>query len=142
MCVTSRPGPRRSCRRANGSRTRSSKLVSLFQPFAPTEVWQHGHGNLKQLVTEWYKDDPAFAGVEVVAWCKLLKDKDAQPGSTSMVSKFSFEYTPSRKRRSLDALLGLCVVSVCDLSIYLSIYLWLYALRSAGWDCVVIARWV
>ena len=98
MCVTSRPGPRRSCRRANGSRTRSSKLVSLFQPFAPTEVWQHGHGNLKQLVTEWYKDDPAFAGVEVVAWCKLLKDKDAQPGSTSMVSKFSFEYTPSRKR--------------------------------------------
>ena len=60
MCVTSRPGPRRSCRRANGSRTRSSKLVSLFQPFAPTEVWQHGHGNLKQLVTEWYKDDPAF----------------------------------------------------------------------------------
>ena len=98
MCVTSRPGPRRSCRRANGSRTRSSKLVSLFQPFAPTEVWQHGHGNLKQLVTEWYKDDPAFAGVEVVAWCKLLKDKDTQPGSTSMVSKFSFEYTPSRKR--------------------------------------------
>ena len=80
--------------------------------------------------------------MEVVAWCKLLKDKDAQPGSTSMVSKFSFEYTPSRKRRSLDALLGLCVVSVCDLSIYLSIYLWLYAFRSAGWDCVVIARWV
>ena len=74
------------------------KLVSLFQPFAPTEVWQHGPGNLKQLITEWYKDDPAFAGVEVVAWCKLLKDKDTQPGSTSMVSKFSFEYTPSRKR--------------------------------------------
>ena len=74
------------------------KLVALFQPFAPTEVCQTGPGNLKQLITDWYKDDPAFAGVEVAAWCKLLKDKDAQPGSSSMVSKFSFEYTPRRKR--------------------------------------------
>ena len=74
------------------------RLVFLFQPFAPTEVWQHGPGNLKQLVTEWYMEHPAFAGLQPTDWCKLLKDKDAQPGSSSTVSKFSFEYTPSRKR--------------------------------------------
>ena len=74
------------------------RLVFLFQPFAPTEVWQHGPGNLKQLVTAWYMEHPAFAGLQPTDWCKLLKDKDAQPGSSSMVSKFSFEYTPSRKR--------------------------------------------
>ena len=77
------------------------RLVSLFQPFAPTEVWQHGPGNLKQLVTEWYKEHPAFEGLQPTAWCKLLKDKDVQPGTSSMVSKFSFQYTPKRKR-SLD----------------------------------------
>ena len=74
------------------------RLVSLFQPYAPTEVWQHGPGNLKQLITDWYKEHPAFAGLEATKWCKLLKDKDAKPGSSSMVSKFSFEYTPNRKR--------------------------------------------
>ena len=72
------------------------KLVAQFQPWAPTEVWQHGPGNLKQLITEWFKEDPAFAGLEVSAWCKLLKDQDAPPGSTSMFSKFCFEYTPRR----------------------------------------------
>ena len=74
------------------------RLLYLFQPHAPTEVWQHGPGNLKQLLTDWFKDHPVFVGLEVSDWCKLLKDKDASPGSSSLVSKFSFEYTPNRKR--------------------------------------------
>jgi hypothetical protein len=76
------------------------KLVAQFHPLAPTEVWQHGPGNLKQLITEWFKEDPTFAGLEVSAWCKLLRDQDAPPGSTSMVSKFCFEYTPNREKNS------------------------------------------
>ena len=33
---------------------------------------------LRQLITEWYKDDPAFADQPYYAWCKKLKDKKAE----------------------------------------------------------------
>ena len=45
------------------------RLVSLFHPYAPTEVSRLGPVNLKQLITEWYKDHPAFAGLPFSAWC-------------------------------------------------------------------------
>ena len=96
MCVTSRPGPRRSCRRANGSRTRSSSPSSSLSPRRRSGSTATATSSSSSL--NGTRTTPPFAGVEVVAWCKLLKDKDTQPGSTSMVSKFSFEYTPSRKR--------------------------------------------
>ena len=55
------------------------------------EVWQMGPGNFKQLITEWYQYHPTFAGLEINAWCKRLKET---PTSNSYVFKFSFEYTP------------------------------------------------
>ena len=64
------------------------RLFHLFQPHAPTDVWLMGPGNLKQLIIEWHKTHPAFAGVEVSVWCKRL------PQDNSVVYKFCFEYTP------------------------------------------------
>ena len=54
------------------------KLVAQFQPWAPTEVWQHGPGNLKQLITEWFKEDPAFAG-----WPLVVLVDDAREATRS-----------------------------------------------------------
>ena len=49
---------------------------------------------IKQLVTNRFKDHPAFAGHSFSAWCKTLKDHDAPPGTgRKSVMKFSFEYT-------------------------------------------------
>ena len=75
------------------------RLARLFQPHAPSEVWHKGPGNLRQLIVEWYKDDPTFAGLAENAWCKRVKINDPQehPGSgtsTHHVYKFCFEYTP------------------------------------------------
>eukprot|EP00964_Phaeocystis_antarctica_P117856 scaffold81685_cov57-Phaeocystis_antarctica.AAC.2 len=38
-------------------------LINLLQPHAPTEVLQLGPKRLTQLITEWYKDHPAYAGL-------------------------------------------------------------------------------
>ena len=75
------------------------RLASLFQPPTPFEVWHKGPGNLRQLIVEWYKDDPTFAGLAENAWCKRMKINDPQehPGSGTSsrhVYKFCFEYTP------------------------------------------------
>ena len=51
-------------------------LYLLFHPFAPEEVWFMGPGNLKQLIIEWYKAHPAFAGSD--AWCKGQEARPAR----------------------------------------------------------------
>ena len=80
------------------------RLASLFQPHTPFEVWHKGPGNLRQLIIEWYKDDPTFAGLAQNAWCKRVKSNVPQehPGTSGTsrrhvhVYKFCFEYTPRR----------------------------------------------
>ena len=52
-----------------------------------------GPGNLRQMIIEWYKAHPAFAGS--VAWCKRVKSPDPQDGSGKHLYKFCFEYTPN-----------------------------------------------
>jgi len=42
--------------------TSYKELVCLFEIHAPTEVKHTGTGNLKQLITVWFEDHPAFAG--------------------------------------------------------------------------------
>jgi hypothetical protein len=69
-------------------------LFRLFQPLAPGEVWLMGPGNLKQLITKWYNDHPAFKGLTVNEWCKrLTSDKRDGPGQGSYTLKFCFERT-------------------------------------------------
>ena len=59
-----------------------------LQPLLPDHV--------KQLITNQYKDHPAFAGHPFNAWCKMLKDNDAPAsGVRKNVMKFSLEYTPT-----------------------------------------------
>ena len=76
------------------------RLARLFEPHAPDEVWHKGPGNLRQLIIEWYKDDPTFAGLAPNAWCKRVKstnDPQEHPESGTSrihVYKFCFEYTP------------------------------------------------
>ena len=70
------------------------ELLRLFKPHAPSEARQLGPGNLKQLITAWYKHHPAFAGLEVSKWCKKLTDHDPLVPARSQVFKFSFENTP------------------------------------------------
>ena len=50
-------------------------LIDLLQPHAPTEVLQLGPKRLAQLIIEWYKDHPAYAGLPYSSWCKNLRDK-------------------------------------------------------------------
>ena len=72
------------------------RLYLLFHPLAPIDVWLKGPGNLKQLITEWYKAHPAFAGS--VEWCKRVKNTDPQDNSGQQCYKFCFEYTPNGAR--------------------------------------------
>ena len=75
-----------------------ASLLQLFQPHAPMDVWRTGPGNLKQLITEWYKGDPTFIGLAPDAWCKRVASNEPQdrPGSgmRHVLLKFCFEYTP------------------------------------------------
>ena len=57
------------------------------------DVWLMGPGNLKQMITKWYKTHSAFAGS--VVWCKRLQTKDPQDGPGKFCYKFCFEYTPT-----------------------------------------------
>ena len=70
------------------------QLLDRLQLHAPREVWQLGPNSLRQLITEWYKDHPAFTGLPFTSWGKRLKDMDPQAHPRSLVFKFSFEYTP------------------------------------------------
>ena len=72
------------------------RLIRQLQPHAPAKVAQLGNVRLKQLITDWFTNDPAFVGLPFSAWCKLLKDKDPQDGPRRQIHKFSFEYTPTR----------------------------------------------
>ena len=74
-----------------------TRLFSTVQPYAPARVWKQGPGNLKQLVIEWCKHHPAYAGLAVSAWCMRQKDDDqlVLPGQRQpTVYKFCLEYTP------------------------------------------------
>ena len=62
--------------------------------YGAMEVWYLGPGNLKQLITQWYKNHPAFAGLGESAWIKQAKNDDPRAPSGSQVTKFSFKYTP------------------------------------------------
>ena len=72
-----------------------STLYSLFHPHNRAEVWLMGPGNLKQLITKWYKDHPTFAGLDVKQWCKRLSNKEKAHGG-GYVFKFCFEHTPNK----------------------------------------------
>ena len=65
-------------------------LYRLFEPHNRGEVWLMGPGNLKQLITKWYKDHPAFAGLAVEQWCRRFTRDEARAGVT--VFKFCFEH--------------------------------------------------
>ena len=69
------------------------QLYDKLQPHAPVEMLELGPDGLKQLITVWYKDHPAFAGLAFGEWCKRLKDNS--PGRAgSHTFKFPFEHTP------------------------------------------------
>ena len=58
-------------------------------------MWLQGPGNLRQLIIEWYKDDPTFAGLAQNAWCKRVKSNVPQERTSGThVYMFCFEYTP------------------------------------------------
>ena len=70
--------------------TSYQELLRLIEPHATqTEVRHFGVGNLKQLIIQWYKDHPAFAGLAPAAWCKRCTK-----AARTQVYKFCFEYTP------------------------------------------------
>ena len=71
------------------------QLLDRLALHSPREVFQLGPNSLRQLITEWYKDHPAFAGLPYTAWGKRLKDMDPAAHPRSLVFKFSFEYTPA-----------------------------------------------
>ena len=75
-----------------------STLYRLLKPYKPAEVWLMGPGNLKQLITKWYKDHPAFAGLAVREWCRRLTTNI--PQDKRYVFKFCFEYTPNEVKTS------------------------------------------
>ena len=71
------------------------QLVSRLQQHTPTDVTELGlRQNLRQLITDWLKDHPAFAGLPFSAWGRRLKNNDPQAHPRSLTFKFSFEYTP------------------------------------------------
>ena len=70
------------------------QLILLLQPYAPTEVARFGPQNLRQLITEWYKEHPAFAGLSFSEWGKRLKDLHPLAHPRSLTYKFCFEFTP------------------------------------------------
>ena len=92
--------PRRPCELPMSNWVSCDELVGLLQPHAPAEVRDLGTDNLKQLITEWYQDHPAYADLPFSAWCKKLKDNTRRSDprqarrSRSNHFKFSFQCTP------------------------------------------------
>ena len=74
--------------------TTLEQLFIRLQQHAPTETTMLDRINIRQLITEWFKDHPAFAGLPYSAWCKRLKDNSPQAHARSLTYKFCFEYTP------------------------------------------------
>ena len=73
------------------------QLLDRLQLHVPWEMAQLRPDTLRQYITEWYKDHPAFAGLPFTAWGKRLKDMDPAAHPRSLVFKFSFEYTPAEQ---------------------------------------------
>ena len=69
-------------------------LVSKLQQHAPAEVTKLGNQNLRQMITEWYKNHPAFENLPFSAWGKRLKNNAPQASARSLTFKFCFEHTP------------------------------------------------
>ena len=92
--------PRRPCELPMSNWVSCDELIGLLQPHAPAEVQDLGTENLKQLITEWYQDHPAYADLPFSAWCKKLTDKTRRSDprqarrSRSNHFKFSFQCTP------------------------------------------------
>ena len=91
--------PRRPCELPMSNWVSCDELIGLLQPHAPAEVL--GSDNLKQLITEWYKDHPAYADLPFSAWCKKLTDKtrrsdprQARKSRSNVHFKFPFQCTP------------------------------------------------
>ena len=76
------------------------QLMLLLQPYAPSEVARFGPQNLRQLITEWYKEHPAFAGLSFSEWAKRLKDLHPLAHPRSLTYKFCFEFTPRGRREA------------------------------------------
>ena len=70
------------------------ELILRLQQHAPAEVARLGPQNLRQLITEWYKDHPVFAGLCFSEWGKRLKDMHPHAHPRSLTYKFSLEFTP------------------------------------------------
>ena len=70
------------------------ELILRLEQHAPAEVARLGPHNLRQLITEWYKDHPAFAGLCFSEWGKRLKDLHPHAHPRSLTYKFSLEFTP------------------------------------------------
>ena len=70
------------------------RLAIQLEQYAPAEVKQLGRSGIKQMITVWFADHPAFAGLSFSAWCKNLKDDSPQAQPRDPIIKFSFEYTP------------------------------------------------
>ena len=73
------------------------QLLDRLQLHVPWEMAQLRPDTLRQYITEWYKDHPAFASLPFTAWGKRLKDMDPAAHPRSLVFKFSFEYTPAEQ---------------------------------------------
>ena len=74
-----------------------NQLYHLIWPHAPMDVWLKGPGNLKQLIADWYKGDPAFVGLGPDAWIKRLKSAGPS-GRGRSEYQFCFEHTPRGAR--------------------------------------------
>jgi len=76
-------------------------LIGRLQLHAPREASELGCDDLKQLITGWYTDHPAFSGLPFSAWCKKLKHRPGgysqEASSRRPIFKFSFQYTPSSR---------------------------------------------
>ena len=70
------------------------ELILRLQQHAPAEVARLGPQNLRQLITEWYKGHPTFAGLSFREWGKRLKDLHPHAHPRSLTYKFSLEFTP------------------------------------------------
>jgi len=70
------------------------RLAIPLEQHAPAEVEKLGRSGLKQIITAWFTDHPAFHGLPFSAWCKKLKDDSPLANPRNLVIKFSFEYTP------------------------------------------------
>ena len=70
------------------------ELILRLQQHAPAEVARLGPQNLRQLITEWYKGHPVFAGLCFSEWGKRLKDLHPHAHPRSLTYKFSLEFTP------------------------------------------------